>query len=119
MIRTGQPVTPDSEHGGKAMNGVHDLGGLHGFGPVVREPNEPVFHADWERKNFGLLEVLGCDGHFNIDEIRHGIERMGPDYLNTSYTSTGCSRSRSFASRRACSPARKLRASSIPTQTGT
>lgn len=67
------------------MNGVHDLGGLHGFGPVVREPDEPVFHADWERTAFGLLEVLAFEGHFNIDEARHAIERMGPDYLTTSY----------------------------------
>ncbi|HEX2528117.1 MAG TPA: hypothetical protein VHL31_17680 [Geminicoccus sp.] len=67
------------------MNGVHDLGGLHGFGPVVREPDEAVFHADWERTVFGLLEMLAYEGYFNIDEARHAIERMGPDYLTTSY----------------------------------
>ena len=27
------------------MNGVHDMGGMHGFGPVEHEKNEPVFHA--------------------------------------------------------------------------
>jgi len=27
------------------MNGVHDMGGMDGFGPVVREANEPVFHS--------------------------------------------------------------------------
>ena len=32
------------------MNGVHDLGGMHGFGPVQPEANEPVFHAAWERR---------------------------------------------------------------------
>ncbi|WP_205625002.1 SH3-like domain-containing protein [Geminicoccus roseus] len=67
------------------MNGVHDLGGLHGFGPVVRENDEPVFHADWERTTFGLLEMLAFEGHCNIDEARHAIERMGPSYLTTSY----------------------------------
>jgi hypothetical protein len=33
--------------GDDAMNGIHDLGGMHGFGPVVREKDEPVFHAEW------------------------------------------------------------------------
>src|SRR5687767_1912563 len=33
---------------GDAMNGVHDMGGMHGFGPVVREENEPLFHGEWE-----------------------------------------------------------------------
>ena len=32
------------------MNGIHDMGGMHGFGPVVVEPNEPVFHAPWQRQ---------------------------------------------------------------------
>ena len=67
------------------MNGVHDLGGLHGFGPVQPTQSEPVFQADWERTTFGLMQALACDGHFNIDETRHGIERMGPAYLTTSY----------------------------------
>jgi nitrile hydratase len=67
------------------MNGVHDLGGMHGFGPVLREENEPVFHAEWERRAFGLLNLLGMEGHANIDELRHAIERMGPAYLTTSY----------------------------------
>ncbi len=30
------------------MDGIHDMGGMHGFGKVEPEPNEPVFHADWE-----------------------------------------------------------------------
>lgn len=68
------------------MNGVHDLGGMDGLGPIVVEPNEPVFHADWERRVFGMfLPIFAC-GVFNIDELRHAIERMGaPAYLNTSY----------------------------------
>ena len=36
------------------MNGVHDMGGMHGFGPVAAEPNEPVFHHDWEKSVFAL-----------------------------------------------------------------
>ncbi|MGH7841095.1 MAG: nitrile hydratase subunit beta [Candidatus Binataceae bacterium] len=68
------------------MNGVHDLGGMHGFGPVVAEPNEPVFHADWERRTFALaLATMGA-GRVNVDEFRHAIEHMAPaDYLASSY----------------------------------
>lgn len=33
------------------MNGVHDMGGMHGFGPVQPEVDEPVFHAPWEGKS--------------------------------------------------------------------
>lgn len=68
------------------MNGVHDLGGLDGMGPIVVEQDEPVFHAEWERRVFGMfLPIFAC-GYYNIDELRHAIERMGAQaYLNTSY----------------------------------
>jgi nitrile hydratase subunit beta len=68
------------------MNGAHDMGGMHGFGPVVREENEPVFHADWEKTVFMLSRATRVQGIINIDESRHGIERMPPaDYLAASY----------------------------------
>ncbi len=41
------------------MDGIHDLGGKQGFGAVVRETNEPVFHARWESRVFGLNRVGG------------------------------------------------------------
>ena len=68
------------------MNGVHDLGGKHGFGPVEREPNEPYFHADWE-KAVMVMNLIGMVKRiYNIDEFRHAIERMGQaEYLDTSY----------------------------------
>jgi len=68
------------------MNGVHDLGGLDGMGSIVVEQDEPVFHAEWERRVFGMfLPIFAC-GYYNIDELRHAIERMGAQaYLNTSY----------------------------------
>jgi nitrile hydratase len=68
------------------MNGVHDMGGMHGFGPVVPEPNEPVFHAVWEGRTFALaLATLGSR-RFNTDEFRRTIERMSPArYLASSY----------------------------------
>ena len=37
------------------MNGIDDFGGMHGLGRIVREENEPVFHAEWERRAFGMF----------------------------------------------------------------
>jgi nitrile hydratase beta subunit len=67
------------------MNGVHDLGGMHGFGPVEYEENEPVFHEPWERTVYGINRAVG--GRYSvIDAGRHRIERMGAArYLSTSY----------------------------------
>ena len=68
------------------MNGPHDLGGAHGFGPVAPEPNEPVFHAEWERRVFALSLAMGATGVWNIDMSRHARERIPPaDYLASSY----------------------------------
>jgi nitrile hydratase len=68
------------------MNGIHDLGGMHGLGPIRPEPDEPVFHENWERRMFGLFIAAFGGGHFNVDEFRHAIERMGPaHYLESSY----------------------------------
>lgn len=68
------------------MNGAADMGGMHGFGPVVVERDEPVFHADWERRVLGMAyQVIGL-GRSNIDAFRHGIERMNPvEYLTAGY----------------------------------
>lgn len=66
------------------MNGVHDLGGMHGFGPIDRD--ESTFHAEWERRINALLNHVGPQGLFNLDAFRYGIERMDPAaYLATSY----------------------------------
>jgi nitrile hydratase subunit beta len=68
------------------MNGVHDVGGMHGFGPVAREIDEPVFHAAWEGRMFGISRACVITRVFNQDEARHGIERMPPtEYLRASY----------------------------------
>jgi nitrile hydratase beta subunit len=70
------------------MNGAHDMGGMHGFGPIDAEPEaqEPVFHADWEKRVFGLVRVLGTLGQWNGDMSRHARERQSPaDYLRHSY----------------------------------
>ena len=67
------------------MNGIHDLGGMDGFGPVVPERDEPVFHEGWERHVFATtLATMGPV--YNLDEFRHAIERMGNlHYLEGSY----------------------------------
>lgn len=68
------------------MNGGQDLGGTHGFGPVVAEANEPVFHAEWERRAFALTIATGFLGRWNIDMSRWSRENRDPrDYLSSSY----------------------------------
>ena len=70
------------------MNGGHDLGGMHGLGPIDPEPEseEPVFHAEWERRVFALNLATGFLGKWNIDQGRHARERQHPaDYLRNTY----------------------------------
>ncbi|SDE54828.1 nitrile hydratase [Priestia aryabhattai B8W22] len=68
------------------MNGIHDIGGKDGFGKVNRIDNEPYFYKDWEKTAFGLLFVTSGQGMLNVDEFRHGMERMNPaDYLTSAY----------------------------------
>jgi len=68
------------------MNGIHDMGGMHGMGPIQREQNEPVFHARWESRVFALNRAVGAWGKWSIDASRHVKERIPPDqYLRISY----------------------------------
>lgn len=68
------------------MNGVHDMGGMHGMGPVVIERNEPVFHADWEKRVFATRLACAFHRRWNSDINRYAVERMPPvDYLASSY----------------------------------
>ena len=60
------------------MNGVHDMGGMHGMGPVEIEKNEPVFHAEWESRVFALMVATAFLRKWNIDMGRHSRERMPP-----------------------------------------
>ena len=67
------------------MNGVHDMGGMDGFGPIQIEKDEPVFHHEWERRMYGLALTAAREGR-NVDEFRHAIERIpAPVYLTSSY----------------------------------
>ena len=68
------------------MNGVHDMGGMQGFGPVVGEDAEPTFHAPWEGRVLGLQRALLYTRAWNIDVFRHAQEQLpGATYLTVSY----------------------------------
>lgn len=68
------------------MNGGQDLGGMMGFGPVAPEKDEPVFHADWEKRALAVTIATGALGGWTIDESRHARETLAPqDYLTSSY----------------------------------
>ena len=68
------------------MDGMHDLGGKQGFGPVRHAPDAPAFHAGWEVRANALYSLAVKLGVFNMDEYRHAIERMEPrHYLSASY----------------------------------
>jgi len=68
------------------MNGVHDQGGMHGFGPVQADPQEPVFHAPWEGRVLGLQRALLYTRAWNLDMFRHAQERLpAGTYLGVSY----------------------------------
>src|SRR5438270_5933755 len=70
------------------MNGAHDLGGMHGLGPIDAEPeaSEPVFHADWEKRVFAMVRATSALGRWTGDMSRHARERQHPvDYLRHTY----------------------------------
>ena len=60
------------------MNGAQDMGGVHGFGAVAVEPDEPVFHAEWERRVFALTRAMDATGEWNLDEVRFARENREP-----------------------------------------
>ena len=67
-------------------DGVHDMGGARGFGKVVPEPNEPPFHAAWERRAFALTVAMARPGGWNVDMSRAARESLPPhEYLAKSY----------------------------------
>jgi nitrile hydratase beta subunit len=68
------------------VNGVHDMGGMHGFGKVTPEANEPPFHAPWEGRVMAMNRALGYLGLWNIDIGRYWIEKLpAPFYLGATY----------------------------------
>jgi nitrile hydratase subunit beta len=68
------------------MNSVHDMGGMHGMGPVDYERDEPLFHAPWEARALALTLAMSAWGKWNIDTMRHARERIpAADYLRFTY----------------------------------
>lgn len=68
------------------MNSIHDMGGMHGFGAVAEEANEPVFHEAWEGRVLAMQRALGITGLWTIDESRAAQEELPPrQYLAVSY----------------------------------
>ena len=68
------------------MDGIHDMGGMDGFGKVEPEPNEPPFHAPWEGRVMAMQRAMGYAGAWNIDMSRAAQEELPPHiYLSVSY----------------------------------
>ena len=68
------------------MNGVHDMGGMQGFGRVMPEANEPLFHAPWESRAMAVTVAMGASGQWNIDLARAARESLPPSiYMSSSY----------------------------------
>jgi len=68
------------------MNGVHDMGGMHGMGPIQYEKNEPVFPEPWEARVFALNRAVRAWGKWTGDASRHAVELIpAPEYLRMSY----------------------------------
>jgi nitrile hydratase beta subunit len=67
-------------------NSIHDMGGMHGFGPVEAEANEPVFHAKWEGRVLAMQRAMGYTRLWTIDGGRASLENLPPlTYLAASY----------------------------------
>ena len=68
------------------MDGVHDMGGMHGFGKVEPEQDEPVFHEVWEARTQALYRAISYAGVWCIDQARFAREQLPPQvYLASSY----------------------------------
>jgi nitrile hydratase len=68
------------------MNGPHDIGGMQAFGAIAREVNEPVFHAPWEGRAFGMIVALLASGRVKGEEHRFAMEQLPPAlYYGTTY----------------------------------
>ncbi len=67
-------------------NSIHDMGGMHGFGPVEEEENEPVFHTKWESRVYAMNRAMGPLRLWTIDEGRAAQEALPPSvYVSASY----------------------------------
>jgi len=68
------------------MDGVHDLGGREGYGPIDVDESEEPFHADWEARLFGIVRAMTRTASWSIDWFRQCRELIDPvDYLTRPY----------------------------------
>ena len=68
------------------MNGVHDMGGMHGMGAIQEDKDEPVFHTTWEGRAYGVTRAMGGWRLWNLDASRFQRELIAPvDYFRMSY----------------------------------
>lgn len=68
------------------MDGIHDIGGMHGFGPVPLQDENYVFKHDWQRRSFALAQALAGPTPYCADMHRFKIEQLPPaDYLRMDY----------------------------------
>ncbi|HJU16993.1 MAG TPA: nitrile hydratase subunit beta [Stellaceae bacterium] len=67
-------------------NSIHDMGGMHGFGRVAPEADEPVFHERWEGRVLAMQRAMGYTRLWTIDGGRASLEALPPlVYLGSSY----------------------------------
>jgi nitrile hydratase subunit beta len=68
------------------VNGIHDLGGLHGFGAIAAERDEPPFHEMREGGAAAMVDIMTVPPGFTVDRFRYLRETLRPDlYLTQSY----------------------------------
>lgn len=98
------------------MNGVHDMGGQQGFGPVLPEPDEPLFHAEWEKRALAVTLAMGAGGLWNIDLGRSARESLPPaTYLGSSYYGIWILALEQLIHERGLVTSQELRANTVPT----
>ncbi len=68
------------------MDGIHDLGGRQGFGPVDTQEKQVAFHSRWEARAFAIVRAMSRAPDWTIDKFRFTREQIGPaDYLTRPY----------------------------------
>ena len=68
------------------MNGVHDLGGMHGMGPIQNQRDQPAYHERWEARAFALTLAMAAWRKWTLDGTRHQRELIpAAEYLRMSY----------------------------------
>ncbi len=71
---------------GESVDGIHDMGGQHGWGSVAIDPDEKVFASDWEARAFAMGAMSAGLSGTNLDAFRHALERLHPlEYLADGY----------------------------------